>query len=173
MDQKSRRKQLVSEYKQTRPEAGVYRVVNSQTGVRQVHQRGDHLRLQNRSRDPPVRHRGVCAGDPRSAGDSTGDDAGGNSGRPGDVGRVVAGAARPVTVVLIFQTGEPIVFEGEPQARLCPSGAVHGCSARPVPLWRTSLRRDFLYVAPNTDMKKPQRDTASPSCASTEARSLT
>jgi hypothetical protein len=32
MDQKSRRKQLVSEYKQHRPEAGVYRVVNSKTG---------------------------------------------------------------------------------------------------------------------------------------------
>ena len=32
MDQKSRRKQLVSEYKQTRPEAGVYRIVNSKNG---------------------------------------------------------------------------------------------------------------------------------------------
>ena len=32
MDQKSRRRQLVSEYKQTRPEAGVYRVVNRQNG---------------------------------------------------------------------------------------------------------------------------------------------
>ena len=32
MDQRSRRKQLVSEYKQTRPEAGVYRIVNSQNG---------------------------------------------------------------------------------------------------------------------------------------------
>jgi multiple sugar transport system permease protein len=58
-------------------------------------------------------------------------------------------------------------------ARLCPSGAVHGGSARPVRIWRTSLRRNFLYVAENTDMKKPQRDTASPSCASREAGSLT
>ena len=32
MDQKSRRKQLLTEYKQTRPEAGVYRVVNTTTG---------------------------------------------------------------------------------------------------------------------------------------------
>jgi hypothetical protein len=32
MDQKARRKQLVSEYKQARPEAGVYRIVNSQNG---------------------------------------------------------------------------------------------------------------------------------------------
>jgi hypothetical protein len=32
MDQRSRRRQLVSEYKQNRPEAGVYRVVNSQNG---------------------------------------------------------------------------------------------------------------------------------------------
>jgi hypothetical protein len=32
MDQKSRRRQLVSEYKQTHPEAGVYRIVNSQNG---------------------------------------------------------------------------------------------------------------------------------------------
>jgi hypothetical protein len=32
MDQKSRRKQLVTEYKQTQPEAGVYRIVNSQNG---------------------------------------------------------------------------------------------------------------------------------------------
>jgi hypothetical protein len=32
MDQKARRKQLPSEYKQIRPEAGVYRIVNSQNG---------------------------------------------------------------------------------------------------------------------------------------------
>jgi hypothetical protein len=32
MDQRSRRKQLVSEYKQARPEAGVYRIVNSKNG---------------------------------------------------------------------------------------------------------------------------------------------
>lgn len=32
MESKSRRKQLVEEYRQTRPEAGVYRIVNRQTG---------------------------------------------------------------------------------------------------------------------------------------------
>ena len=32
MDQKARRKQLTSEYKQARPEAGVYRIVNSGNG---------------------------------------------------------------------------------------------------------------------------------------------
>lgn len=32
MDQKSRRRQLTAEYKQTHPEAGVYRIVNSQSG---------------------------------------------------------------------------------------------------------------------------------------------
>ena len=32
MDSKSRRKQLVDEYKQNRPEAGVYRVVNRESG---------------------------------------------------------------------------------------------------------------------------------------------
>jgi hypothetical protein len=32
MDQKSRRKELVAEYRRTGPEAGVYRLVNRQTG---------------------------------------------------------------------------------------------------------------------------------------------
>ena len=32
MDQKARRKELVAEYKRTGPEAGVYRLVNTQTG---------------------------------------------------------------------------------------------------------------------------------------------
>ena len=32
MDDKSRRKQLAADYKQGRPEAGVYRIVNSATG---------------------------------------------------------------------------------------------------------------------------------------------
>jgi hypothetical protein len=32
MDQKSRRKELVDEYKRTGPEAGVYRLVNTKTG---------------------------------------------------------------------------------------------------------------------------------------------
>lgn len=32
MDQRSRRKELVEQYRQTRPEAGVYRIVNRQNG---------------------------------------------------------------------------------------------------------------------------------------------
>ena len=53
-------------------------------------------------------------------------------------------------------------------ARLCPFGAVHGDSAWPAPIWRTSLRRDFLHVGQNTDMQKLQCDTGGPSVASRE-----